>query len=362
MSVRRSQLSLLALVLCGCGGVSPSPAAMAARALPAAEPGVDVEAVRRDEQAARELLAQHQHAEAAALADRILARDPRSARAHGVLGLALLEQALAEDPPDLEVQNRADGETLTAVTLQPADPVAGLLRASFLARLGHLSAAAAAAEDTLARSAPSDDPDRLELVAAAGAWCYELGEEQRALVHLRALAGTRRENPYLLGASLLRTAADATGALEAVAAFVRCAELEPGDVAAQRDLVAARVRTAEIARRDGNTDLANQQLELAAQVAAAAAARFAESARVWFQVGAVAELRQDRAGAIAAYERALQQDGDHLGSLLNLASLLATDASTAPRARELWRRALNGPRNDQLSAAERDRLTALIGR
>src|SRR5262245_34618769 len=261
MSVRRSQLSLLALVLCGCGGVSPSPAAMAARALPAAEPGVDVEAVRRDEQAARELLAQHQHAEAAALADRILARDPRSARAHGVLGLALLEQALAEDPPDLELQNRADGETLTAVTLQPADPVVGWLRASFLARLGHLSAAAAAAEATLARSAESDDPDRMALVHAAGMWCYELGEEQRALVHLRALAATRRDDPYyqyMLGSSLLRTATDADGAIAAAAAFARGAELTRG-YTEHLAVVSAHVRAAELARSDGKTELANQQ-------------------------------------------------------------------------------------------------------
>src|SRR5262245_39133631 len=359
MSVRRSQLSLLALVLCGCGGVSPSPAAMAARALPVADPGVDLDAVRRDEQAARELLAQRRHAEAEALAEQVLARAPRSARAHGVLGLALLEQALADVPPDrasqnppeLELQNRADGETLTALTLQPADPVVGWLRASFLARLGHLSAAAAAAEATLARAAESEDPDRLELVAFAGWCCYELGEEQRALVHLRALVGTRRENPYLLGASLLRTATDATGAIEAAAAFVRCAELDDRyDV--QLAVVAAHVRAAEFARGDGKAELANQQLELAAQVAAAVAERFAESAKVWFHVGVVAELRQDRAGAIAAYERALRQDGDHLGSLLNLANLLAGDPGTAPRARELWRRALDGPRSDQLSAAE----------
>jgi tetratricopeptide (TPR) repeat protein len=365
MSVRRSQLSLVALALCGCGGVSPSPTAMAARNLPAADPGVDVDAVRRDEQAARLLLEQRHHAEAAALAERILERDPRSARAHAVLGVALLEQALADDPPDFGQQNRADGETLTAVTLQPTDAVVGQLRVSFLARSGHLSAAAAAAEATLARAVPSDDPDRLALVRAAGNLCCELGEEQRALVHLRELAAVQRDDrdlQFRLGSSLLRTATGADGAIEAAAAFARGVELAPGDGELRLGVVAAHVRAAEFARSDGKTDLANQQLGLAAQVAAAAVAQFPESAKESFTVGVVAELRQDRAGAMAAYERALQQDRDHLGSLLNLASLLAGDPGTEPRARDLWRRALTGPRRDELSAAERERLTALIGR
>jgi len=365
MSVRRSQLSLLALALCGCGSVSPTPAAMAARTLPAADPGVDVDAVRRDEQAARVLLEQRRHAEAMALAERILARDPRSARAHAVLGAALLQQALRSDPPDLGLQNRADGETLTAVTLQPADPVVGLLRASYLADVGHLSAAATAAEAVLAQSPADEDPERLALVAAAGEWCYELGEEQRALVHLRALAVARRDDAALhfrLGASLLRTATDANGAIEAAAAFARGAELAPGDDDVQLAVVAAHVRAAEFARSDGKADLASGQLEAAAQVAAAAMTRFEHSAEAAFRAGVVAELRQDPAGASAAYERALQRDGDHLGSLLNLASLLAGDPGTAPRARELWRRALVvGARPGGLSAQERARLTALVG-
>lgn len=324
---------------------------------------VDPEQVRQGELAALQALAQRRHGEAERAANAVLALDPRSARGRAVLGNALRVRAAASDPPDLDLVQRGDGETLTAVRLAPLDPVVAGLRAQFLGDVGHLSAAAAAAEDCLMRLPAGADPDRLDLLDLAGQFAYELGEELRALPHLRALAVHRVDDAALhfrLGACLLRTAVDAATAADAATAFARGAELAPGDDDVHLAVVAAHFRAAELARQSGDDQRAQEQLGLAATAARAVAARFERSAEAAFRVGAVAEAQQDLTAARANYDEALRRDAEHLGSLLNLASLCAATPETGARARELWRRALAvDERRGGLSAAERARVSAL---
>lgn len=355
---------VLLLPLAACAGVSPSPAELGSRELPPAADGVDLDLVRRREAAVLQLLAQRRYPEVETAAAALLELDPRAARTRAALAVALLERT-AEQEPDLALQNRAEGESRSAAAIAPADPVVGLLRCRLLTRLGHLSAAADVAEECLRRNAPSADPDYLDLLEAVGERCYELGEEQRALPHLRALVAHRPDDPNLqfrLGACSLRVASDADAAIAAAAAFARSAALAPGDDDVHLAVVAAHLQAAEAARRARRPTVATAQLEAAAAAATVAAARFDGLAEASFRLGVVKELQADPDAARAAYLEALQRDPEHLGSLLNLASLPST-AATAPQPHELWRRALAvDAAHGGLTAGERARIEALLAR
>jgi len=334
----------LAFVLLGCSSASPDPAAMAAAPQ---EPAVAPERRQQAEPlaaAALELLGQHRTAAAEAQADDALALDPGNARARAVLGLCLLQRARASSPPDLYLENTGDGETLRAVRSAPHDPIVVRLRGEFLATVGHLSAAAATAEELLG-SGSSTDAATIALLAAAAEWRYELGEERAALVHLRPLVVHRHDDAqahFRLGSCLLRTAATADDAVAAARAFARSAELLPGDRDTQEAVGRALVRAAELAAKDrtGHAELLTEALASFTAVAA----RFGSDAEPEFLCGVVLEAQADSVAAAAAYDRALQRDGRHLGALLNLAGIKARRSATEPQLRAeaeaLFRRAL----------------------
>lgn len=358
-------MGLALLALAACAGVSPRPEVLAAQEPPPAAADVDPAHVTAGENEARLLLSGRRFGAAIAAARAVLALDPRSARARAVLGLAQVQSALAVDPPDLFGQHQGDGETQLALRLSPQDPLVARLRGETLAAIGHLAAAAAVAEEALARQAPSDLPDYVELVEAAAQWRYELGEEQSALPHLQELARRRPDDAaahFRIGSCLLRTATDAASAAAASRAFARCAELSPGDDDAHLAVVAALARAAELAHAAGDEPAAKTHVAAAERAAAAAAERFAQSAEAEFRLGVLAEQREDGAAARAAYRRALDRDPQHLGALLNLARLLAPQDQDPAVARDLWRRALAiDAERGGLDADERRNLQARVG-
>ena len=92
-----------------------------------------------------------------------------------------------------------------------------------------------------------------------------------------------------------------------------------------------------------------------------AARRFPQLAEPWFRRGVIFEQVEDEA-ASAAYRRALAVDENHLGSLLNLASLLHGQEQPAEVVHDLWRRALAvDAQAGGLQADERTRILALLG-
>lgn len=344
----------------GCSGVSPDPAGLAAREFPAVElsEGERLEALRL-QTAALAAIDRRDWSEAARIAGSALSLDPRLPRARAALGLATFEQGMLVEPSDLFLVHRGDGETASALRLAPSDPVVALLRGRLLASSGHLSAAAAVAENALPSQTIRDDPERIALLEAAATWRYELGEELAALPHLRALTtvqGDRAITHFRLGCSLLRTAQVAATAGEAAAAFERSAALAPGDEDARLAVVAAYVRAAELARKGERAPDGTDWLARAGAAADAAVRAFPQLAEARFRRGIVAELRGDPAAAAASYRETLERQPAHSGALLNLAALLANGADPADRAaaRDLWRRALASP--EVLTAGERARI------
>lgn len=369
---RRVWLLCLSL-FAACRGVSPDPAALAARPLPDVTLTEAQRAVvATHARAATDALAAWDFALAEASAEAALAIDPRTARARAVLGLCLQHRAGQRQPTDLALQNEGDGETLRAVALAPADPLVGRLRAEFLARSGHLSAAALAAEEALQRSRPPSadavpDPERTLLVAQAADHRFELGEERLARPHLRELVQLRPDDAeawFRLGHCRL-VGDDVATVAGAAGAFQRCAELRPDDRVAARAVGTSHLRAAELAERLGQGPARTEQLTLAAAAFAAAADRFPDDADAVFGLGVVREAQGDAAAAQVAYGRGLEQDPDHVGCLLNQAALLAADtANPASRggARLLLDRvlALADAGKADLTRRERERIQAWV--
>ncbi|MFO1032495.1 MAG: hypothetical protein U1F60_15540 [Planctomycetota bacterium] len=320
-------------------------------------------------------------------AAKALAIDPRSARARAVQGLALAEAAAKVEPPDLHGSRRAELELAIASRLAPDDPFVGLMRALFLAEIGHTSAAAEAAEAALRSAASGSAAERATLLGLAGRYRYELGEERAALPLLHEYVGLCPEDGearYRLGCTLLRLASfprderpasltDAMRKAEAAnEAFLRCHQQDPADLEAALAATQARWRAAELA--DRIVKGARDEAERDALRASAAAHRqacqetlvrleseFPDSAEPSFQLAVLAERTGEAAAATAAYERALQRDADHVDALLNLAARLAD--SDPSRAATMLRRALTAKDHRRsLSEGERRRIEAWLER
>ena len=118
-----------------------------------------------------------------------------------------------------------------------------------------------------------------------------------------------------------------------------------------------------LADKAGKSSDAANFLGEAAKACAVAAARFPKLAEPWFRAGVVAEQRSDSAAARTAYERALQIEPEHMGSLLNYAAVLDASKETADKdaAKATWRRALaRDAASGGLKAAERSRIEARL--
>ncbi|MBK8099261.1 MAG: hypothetical protein IPK26_19300 [Planctomycetes bacterium] len=365
--------------LAGCTGVSPRPEDLAAVLPPARQvTGDERAAVERNVGEALHALELRRFEVAGEFAAAALRIDPACARGYAVRGMVRRHQASAMVPADPYTLHRADGDTQLAMRLAPADATVMRLRAQFLAASGHLSAAAAALEAWLLAHPDAPLDDSAPLYALAGEWRYELGEERAALPHLRNVVGQREDATtwFRIGMCELRVAmavvdpaaaANARSVAESAAkAFARCAELAPGDRDAHYAVATALAHAAERAGEQRRTEDRAALWHKAAQRLRDASSRFADDPEPLFRLGVVLEAVRDREAAIAAYEQALQRHGEHLGSLINLATALTAgptvDAAVQQRARSLRERALAiDARRGGLGKQERQRLAEAVG-
>jgi tetratricopeptide (TPR) repeat protein len=347
----------------GCAGTSPDPGVLAQRRFVAGDLSAEQRAAQSERVVGAEaFLVTGQTASARALVEDALRQDPADARARALLGNVLLAEARSEDPPDLFRMREGDGETLWALQHQPDDPVVVRLRGRFLAESGHITAAAEVGEAYLDRVAELPDEDHAEVTLAVAAWCYEIGEEQRALPRLRVAVRRRPGDAlawYRLGDCLLRTADSWRMLREAADAFVRSAQADPADEAARLASVTAASRALNQARREGASEEAPQLADFLIQLAEQAVQAFPSSAAAWHARGVVAR-QLGREVAHEDWQQALTIDPGHLASLLDLAALRHEQGVYA-EATALWQRALAADAlRGGLRPGERARLQELV--
>lgn len=356
-------LALAAALLAACRGAAPDPEAMA-RDLPEAArlPEAAQQDIRITADRAVDAFDAGRLEGAEELARQALDRDPACARARAVLANCLFARAARTQPPELHLQQEADGETLRAVALAPKDPVVVRLRGAFLAATMHLSAAAEAAERLLQQPPAALDHEWLDLFRAAGMWRFQLGEERAAREWLRIAVQSPVDAMacFTYGLCMLRTAQVATDATTAAWAFREASGLEPANVEARYGIHRAYARAAVLARKAGEATQADGFLQSALDAAAELAAARATDPEPEFDAGnMLAEAGKPEAAA-AAWERALARDPRHIGALLNLAHLRApTDKAAAV---VLLQRALAaaGEDRNKLSDDERRRIAAFL--
>lgn len=377
MSVPRRLSLLLAVTLPACTGVSPLPDSLRAE---------DIESRESSPEEKRRLAVAIDHAigavvrrrydEAEAAAQEGLAIDPRSARAHAIVAMVILQRAQVSDPADLFLTNTAEARMRLAEHLDANDPFVGWMHAVMLAQIGHVSAAAEAAEASLGRAKDATVDERAALLGIAGTYRYELGEENAALPHLQAYVALRTDDAgaqFRLGSSLLRIAAVPVGlppgsnraaqrqAEAAAKAFARCWTLAPGDEDAALAVATAFLRAQELAQKLGDAgakelgEQADHQLRVVAE-------KFPTSGEAMFRLGVVAETRHDVEAARGLYQQALQRDPRHLGCLLNLAGLLDAEGKAAEAAALLQRVMSNSEARDRLGTDEWRRIVERLQR
>lgn len=363
---RTLTLSWLA-ALASCAGVAPDPSRVDAGELREVELTDEQRAqCERDEEAAIAAVLRRNYVEAGEAAVRVLSVDPRAARCRAVLGMVRLQLAGREDPIEWAGLRAGEAQMELARQLAPDDAFVGWMRAVFLAEAGHMSAAAAVAEEALVRAEAAPDDERAALLGIAGTYRYELGEERAALPHLRGYLTMRPDDTtarFRLGICLLRISQVPKGlpdvklqqaqaqAESAAIAFLRCAEQAPGDEDAALSVSSAYLRAAELADERGDAAGRDARRGQAVAHLRKVAERFAQSPEAHFRLGVIATMQEQPEEARAAYVVALERDPRHLPSMLNLAALLVGGDDDA--ARGLLQRALA---SDELSRDERRRI------
>lgn len=347
-----ASVAVLAALSAGCAGVSPRPVALDIATL--ATPVLDAAAVgRRDAEVGKAVAAvlQRDYAVAQRAAEAALAIDPRAARARAVRGFVLLQEARREEPPELFALHAGEAEVRTAVALAPDDAFVGYLHAVFLAEIGHLSAAAVAAETALVASKQAPANERAALLGIAGTYRYELGEDRAAYPHLIDYVALRPDDAagqFRLGNCSLRLAslpqgptgkAQAQVQLDAAArAFARAFELVPGDLSAGLAVGTTQARGAELARERGEEPLAERLAVAAEQQFARLAEQFPAAAEPPYCLAVVQAARGDLAAAGVSLAAALARDPLHLGALLRVAA--AVDPAQPGQLRQALTRVL----------------------
>ena len=351
---------MLWLVMTACAGVAPDPADVSIDALPIRALDADARAsCEAFEQSAVEAVVHRQYPAAASAAKSALGINPRSARAHAVLGMVTLQEAAAIQPIEWRGLRQGEAQMAIARKLAPADAFVGWLHAVFLSECGHVSAAAAAAEAALERCKDAPASEKAALFGIAGTYRYELGEERAAISHLEAYTSLRPRDAtaqFRLGACLLVLSKTLQGvpppyrvgqsyAEQAVDAFRRCVELAPGDEDASSSIAAAMLRAAELARLKREGDSASRAAEAEALEQSAlghlhvVTERFPDSAEAHFRLGVVASQLRQAELAQASYRAGLERDPSHAGCLMNLAAL-AVERGERDEARGLLGRLL----------------------
>ena len=199
---------------------------------------------------------------------------------------------------------------------------------------------------------------------------YELGEERAARPHLEAYVALRPDDAaafFRLGASLLSIAKTPQGspppyvtsqrdAEQAAAAFGKCYALKPRDEDAALAMSAAWLRAAELAELQSKPAERDALRARAVEHLNGLAATFPGNAEVHFRLGVLATMQQDAKAARAAYVAALARDEGHVGSLMNLAALVAA-AGEVDQAKAFYARLLAAPgASIELSRRERERI------
>jgi Flp pilus assembly protein TadD len=247
------------------------------------------------------------------------------------------------------------------------------MHAVFLAESGHMSAAAAAAEEALVRSVDAPPSERAALLGTAGTYRFELGEERAARPHLEAYVRLRPDDSaaqFRLGSSLLSIAKTPQGspppysvaqaeAEAAAVAFARCFQLAPGDEDAALAVATAWIRAAELADLQGKQPKQAERdalYEKAVTYLQKLAVQFPANAEVYFRLGVLASTQQQPKVAHVAYLAALDRNRNHLGSLLNLASLMIADGDVEPAKSLLLRVIAVAGGSGDLTSKERDRI------
>lgn len=369
---RRISCWLVIPWLVACSAVSPDPSKATIDDLPIValneEQGA---ACAQLEGSAIEAVVQGRYEEAQAFATRALAINPRSARGRAVSGMVKLQLASRQQPSDWFAIRAAEVEMELAKQLEPSSAFVGWLHAVFLAESGHMSAAASAAEDALVRSADAPASELAALFGIAGTYRYELGEERAARPHLEAYVALRPDDSaahFRLGSSLLSIAKTPQGspppysvarteAEAAAAAFARCFELAPGDEDAALAVATAWLRAAELADLQGNRQAERDGLyDKTVDYLQKLATQFPANAEVYYRLGVLASMRAQPKVAYVAYRAALDRDGDHVGSLLNLASLMIADGELESARALLLRVTAADSASADLTSNERERI------
>ena len=358
--------------LVACSAVAPDPSKATIDDLPIValndEQGT---ACAQLEGSAIEAVVQRRYEEAEAFANQALAINPRSARGRAVLGMVKLQMASRQHPSDWFAVRAAEVEMELAKQLEPKNAFVGWLHAVFLAESGHMSAAAAAAEDALVRSVDASASERAELLGIAGTYRYELGEERAARPHLEAYVALRPDDSaahFRLGSSLLSIARTPQGspppysvaraeAEAAALAFARCFQLAPGDEDAALAVATAWIRAAELADLQGKNQAERDALyDKTVDYLQKLTGQFPANAEVYFRLGVLASMQKQPKVAHVAYLAALDRDRDHLGSLLNLSSLMIADGDVGLAKSLLLRVIATEGVSDGLTSNERERI------
>lgn len=365
---RRFSGWLLGPFLFGCAGVAPDPSQASIDDLPQVTLS-DVERAECEvlEQDAIDAVVRRRYEQAEAVANRILAKNPRSAKARAVLGMVRLQIAARDQPTNWRGARAGEVELELARQLDPESAFVGWMHAVFLAESGHMSAAAAAAEEALVRSAAAPATERAALLGTAGTYRYELGEERAARPHLEAYVALRPDDSaahFRLGSTLLSIANTPQGspppyvtaqgdAENAARAFGRCFELAPGDEDAALAMSAAWVRAAELAELQDKPEERDALRAKAVEHLGMLATKFPADAEVHFRLGVLAAMQAKPKVAQAAYVAALERDEHHIGSLMNLAAMVAADGEL-DSAKKLFTRLLAAPgAQTELARSER---------
>lgn len=367
------------LLAAACAGASVEPQRASVDELPpGAESPAERAAALAEADAAVDAYRETRTDDAVRLVAAALDRDPRCGRALAVQALVRWRQAQADaTTPPLRDTNAAEAALRQALAAAPDDAFAGLALATFLGDVGHLSAAAEAAEAALARASAPARADRADLLATAAACRYELGEERAALPHLQAAVALQPDDAplhYRLGCTLLAVAAttpdDAPTTLlvaqrqaEAAArAFGRAFDLLPTDVAAGKAAATAWLRAADLAAARDVARERTAALDAATALARALAGRLPDDPEPWWLFGVAAERGGDPAAAATAFDEALARAPDHAASLLHRATL-ADAAGDAALAKTLLQRALDADAaRPCLDDGERKRVRARLAR
>lgn len=360
--------------LVACSAVSPDPSKATIEDLPiVALNDEQAAACAQLERSAADAVVRRRYEEAEAFANQALSLNPRSARGRAVLGMVKLQMASNNQPSDWFAVRAAEVEMELARQLDPKSAFVGWMHAVFLAESGHMSAAAAAAEEALVRSVDAPPSERAALLGTAGTYRFELGEERAARPHLEAYVRLRPDDSaahFRLGSSLLSIAKTPQGspppysvaqaeAEAAAVAFARCFQLAPDDEDAALAVATAWVRAAELADLQGKQPKQAERdalYEKAVAYLQKLAVQFPANAEVYFRLGVLASTQQRPKVAHVAYLAALDRNRNHLGSLLNLASLMIADGDVEPAKSLLLRVIAVAGVSGDLTSKERDRI------